>query len=93
MAKKVSFLEYFVAFVVCTLLVCVAYGILFTLKENVEHAKLQREKDAQEIYDSGYKANKLGVPANANPYVRCSSHSPRYWLDGWMKASEESKGE
>lgn len=40
-------------------------------------------------HERGYQAFKLGVPASANPYTHFYDRIK--WLDGWIKASQESK--
>lgn len=43
------------------------------------------------IQENGAKAYRLGVPANANPYIsHRTTAEARHWLNGWMSEKENS---
>lgn len=62
----------------------------YSLVENATGVRAKIEENKRIIRSYGYEANKAGVPAAGNPYMRNPSDANE-WLQGWMDANREGK--
>lgn len=51
----------------------------------IDHARALKSDE----YLEGYRARKLNLPANANPYTGTTEVLAYYWLEGYMDCQEE----
>ena len=69
-----------------------ASGLVLLFSSVVVLVVVLSEEPAGQVYkNDGARAYRVGVPAQANPYIGQNRTMAKLWLDGWMDAKEHNE--